>query len=108
MTLQEILPKIYEFVLQPIIFLLFGIAFIIFIWGIVEFLRDSDSEDGRKKGWANITWGLIGMVIMIGVFGIINIIAGTLGIDVPDEIDDLGDTMGDIDPGNPDVIEIFQ
>ncbi len=81
---EELLLRGYEVILRPVSLLLFGIAFVIFVWGLVEFIRDSEGDDGRKKGKANIIWGIIGMVIMVSVFGIIRIIQGTIGASNPD------------------------
>jgi membrane protease YdiL (CAAX protease family) len=78
-SFAEFLKKANAAVLKPVSLALFGAAFVIFLWGVVEFIRDSDSDEGRAKGGRNIMWGLLGMVIMISVYGIINIIAGTIG-----------------------------
>ena len=39
-----------------------------------------DNEEEREKGKKNMLWGIIGMTIMVGVFGIITIILNTFGI----------------------------
>lgn len=87
MTLDTLLASIYNAILEPLLFVVFGLAFIMFVWGIVEFIRDSESNDGREKGKRNILWGVVGMVIMVSVFGIINIIIGTIGADLPQGAD---------------------
>ncbi len=89
MTVDQLLARIYDSILEPLLFALFGVAVIIFIWGVIEFIRNSDSDDGREKGRNNIIWGMVGMVIMVSVFGIINIIIGTIGADKPANYDDV-------------------
>ncbi|MCR4275034.1 MAG: hypothetical protein NUW02_03285 [Candidatus Campbellbacteria bacterium] len=83
MSLQTFLATGYTVILKPIILLLFAVAFVIFFWGIVESIRDSESDDGKAKGRRNMLWGILGMVIMISVFGIIKIITGTIGATNP-------------------------
>lgn len=83
MTLNMLLANIYDAVLEPLLFVVFALAFMMFVWGIVESIRDSESDDGRKKGKANMLWGIVGMLIMISVFGIVNIIIGTIGAEPP-------------------------
>ncbi|QQR82514.1 hypothetical protein IPJ70_00085 [Candidatus Campbellbacteria bacterium] len=83
MSLQVLLANGYRVILQPIIFLLFAVAFVIFFWGIVTSIRDSEDEKERAKGKQSILWGILGMVIMISVFGIIRIITGTIGVENP-------------------------
>jgi hypothetical protein len=95
--MDAFLGKVYTVVLQPIIFLLFGVAFLIFIWGLVKFIKDKDTDEGRATGWRNIFYGILGMVIMVSVFGIITIIAGTIGADVPGNPQTI---QGDIDRVN--------
>ncbi len=56
---------------------------LVFLWGIFEFVRNPADVANRKKGQQNIIWGLVGLTIMFGVYGIIKIIAGTFGITLP-------------------------
>lgn len=80
MKLNELLGKINEFILNPLITLLFFVALIVFFWGLFEFVSNAGNEEARAKGKRNIMWGIIGMFIMISVYGIIRIILGTFGI----------------------------
>ncbi|HXK39921.1 MAG TPA: hypothetical protein VJ837_03740 [Candidatus Paceibacterota bacterium] len=81
--MDAFLANAYQVVLQPIIFLLFGCAFVVFSWGLAVFIKNKDSDEGRETGKRTIIWGIVGMFIMASVFGIINVIAGTLGVKVP-------------------------
>ena len=62
---------------------------VVFLWGIVEFIAKFDNEDVKERGKRNMLWGLIGMFIMFGVFGIINLILGTFAITTPDPVTNL-------------------
>ncbi len=84
MNINTLLNRINEFILNPIIILMFVIALIIFFWGLVEFISKAGSEDGRSTGRRNMMWGIIGMLIMVGVYGIIRLILSTFGLDAPD------------------------
>ena len=81
--MSDLLRKISVNILNPLILLGFGVALVCFLWGIFQFLTNADSEDGRQKGKRNIFWGIIGMVIMISVYGIISVILGTFSIPAP-------------------------
>ncbi len=83
MTIEELLMQAYDVILRPISLLLFAVAFVYFIWGLVEFIRDAEGDKGRETGKRNIIWGIVGMVIMVSVFGIINLIIGTIGAENP-------------------------
>ncbi|MBI4118301.1 MAG: hypothetical protein HY455_02080 [Parcubacteria group bacterium] len=80
---RELIFRINEFILNPIIAILFGIALVVFLWGVVEFIWKSNEETARERGQQHIMWGLIGMFIMVAVFSIIHIIARTFGLDIP-------------------------
>lgn len=89
MTINELLNKINEFVINPIIILLFVVALLVFFWGLVELIRNADSDSGREKGRQNIMYGIIGMVIMVSVYGIIRVILSTFGLESPEYLDPL-------------------
>jgi hypothetical protein len=79
MTIDTLLPSIFQNFVSPVIALLFALAVLLFLWGIAEFIRDAGSEDGRTKGKQNMIWGIVGIFIMVSVFGIIRVIENTIG-----------------------------
>lgn len=83
MSVQELLYRINDYILNPIILLLFAIAFLVFFFGIFQFINSETSDAGREKGKQRILWGLFGMFIMFSAYGLINLILGTFGIDAP-------------------------
>lgn len=85
-TITTFIYKVNEVILNPLIILLFAVALIVFFWGIFEFIAQSSSDEARERGKKNMVWGIIGMFIMFSVFGIINIILGTFGIEPPPNI----------------------
>jgi hypothetical protein len=80
MTVNQILAKIDIYILNPIILLLFAIASVVFIFGIVQFIGTAKTDEGRSSGKRKLIFGLLGMFIMISAYGIIHLILGTLGI----------------------------
>lgn len=61
-------------ILNPIIYLLFALALLYFLWGVIRYIYNGDSDDARSKGQKHMIWGLIGMAIMLSVFGIMSLI----------------------------------
>lgn len=94
-NVDQTLLRINEQIINPLIMLLFALALVFFIWGVVEFIGGSDNEEKRTKGRQHIIWGLVGLTIMASVFGIINIIINTLGIGGADGIN--VDTDGNVE-----------
>jgi uncharacterized membrane protein len=82
-SLGPILQKITENILTPIISVLFALAFVIFVYGIFGMIASPEDSDKRKHGQDSILWGVVGMFIMISVFGILRLIAATVGVNSP-------------------------
>lgn len=76
-VLEKFLSKVITEIINPIILLLSAGAFVIFIWGVFEFVRNAGDATKRKGGREAIFWGIIGLVIIFGAYGIINIALGT-------------------------------
>lgn len=63
-------------VLNPVIGLFIGIALIYFIWGVIEFIASGANEQKKDDGKRHMMWGIIGLTIMVCVFGIMRVITG--------------------------------
>ncbi|MCR4284188.1 MAG: hypothetical protein NUV64_02640 [Parcubacteria group bacterium] len=61
-------------ILNPFIGLMISVALLLFIYGVIEFIAGADNEDKRAQGKQHIIWGVVGLFIMVGVFGLIRII----------------------------------
>lgn len=72
--------KINQAIINPIIGIIFALAVILFFYGVVKFLFYSENDDKRQEGRSHMIWGVIGMFIMVSVFGIIRLILDTLGV----------------------------
>ncbi|MFW6210180.1 MAG: hypothetical protein ACOC4E_01675 [Patescibacteria group bacterium] len=77
---MNFVATVNEVILYPLIALLVGVAFLIFVWGVVEYVVSADNEQGRQQGVKHITWGIIGLVIMISAFAILSLAAATFGL----------------------------
>ncbi len=79
-TADSLLASIKAEILQPIIYLLVGLAVIFFLWGMFEFIQNADNSSKREDGYKHMIYGVIGLVIIFSVNGIIALITSTLGI----------------------------
>ena|SRR3989344_1820356 len=63
-------------VLVPV---LFAIAFIVFLWGAFQtFIMGSNDEEVKTNGKNLMLWGLIGFFVMVSIWGLVNILTGTV------------------------------
>lgn len=60
--------------------LLFGIALLVFIWGLVKFIFASGDEEAKETGKRIMIWGIIALFVMASVWGLVNFLAQTLGV----------------------------
>ena len=79
MTYQQFLTKIELAILMPIVVLLSLSAFVLFAWGVVQFIAGADNDEKRKVGQQHMLWGIIGLVILFGANAIIAVIKQTVG-----------------------------
>ena len=58
---------------------LFAIAFIVFLWGAFDtFILGANSEEVKERGKNLMLWGLIGFFVMVSIWGLVNLLTGTL------------------------------
>jgi len=81
LSLDTVLLKINFYIINPAIRILFALAFLIFIWGIIQYTLKRDSIEAKEQGRQHIMWGLVGLAIMTSVFFILRVVTRTLGID---------------------------
>ena len=80
-TLVELINRFIE-IFRALIPLLFGIALIGFLWGVAQFILNADNEEKRREGKKIMVWGIIGLFVMVSVWGLVAVIGGTFGIGV--------------------------
>lgn len=71
----ELINNIKDLILNPIIGFMFAVAVVMFIYGIVEYIYGADNEDKRNAGKRHMVWGIVGIFVMMGVYGILNILS---------------------------------
>ena len=60
---------------------LFAIAFIVFLWGTFKyFIWGADDEDARKTGRQFVLWGVIGFVVILALWGLVNLLLNILNL----------------------------
>ena len=78
MSIVSFLQKVDAVILNPLLTLLFAVAFIYFIYTIIWVIRAGAEEktDARNA----MLWSIVGMFIMLSVYGIISLLLSTFGI----------------------------
>ena len=83
--------NVTEDIINKLAPLLIAIAVIILLIGIINYIRAGDDEEKRTKGKNEMLYGIIGLFVMVSIWGLVAILSGTfnLSTDIPDTVDEL-------------------
>ena len=82
-AMNDVIGRFTTYIIDPAILVIFSAGFFLFIWGLVVFLWKLNEGGDNKQEKAHMLWGIVGMFIMVSVWGIINLLDNTFGLDVP-------------------------
>ena len=69
--------KIIADILEPAMDLLIAAAVILFLYGVIKYVYSGDNEEKRKEAKNYIVYGIIGLFVMVSVWGLVNLLVGT-------------------------------
>jgi hypothetical protein len=78
-SLVDILIWLKCIIAAAIIPLIFSLAFVFFLWGMFQYIRNADNQAKREESKRFIYYGIIGLTVMVGVWGIVRIVSDTFG-----------------------------
>jgi heme/copper-type cytochrome/quinol oxidase subunit 4 len=77
MSFLDFTNSIVGLVNSAVLPLMYALAFIFFLIGMVRFFF-MGGEEARQKGRQFMLWGIIGFVVLFGVWGIVRLLLMTL------------------------------
>jgi uncharacterized membrane protein YidH (DUF202 family) len=66
------ITKVEDLLLTPLLELLAFAAFLLFVWGVFNYIRNGEDDTKRKEGRSHIIWGIVGLAIIFAANGIIH------------------------------------
>ncbi len=66
-------------ILNSIVPLLLALGVVYFVWGVVRFMI-ADGEEAKTKGEDQIIYGIIGLAVVVGLWGLVNLIVNTFSL----------------------------
>ncbi|MBI5816857.1 MAG: hypothetical protein HZB09_00310 [Candidatus Yonathbacteria bacterium] len=57
-----------------------GLAVLFFMFGVFQFIRASGNEDEITEGRNRMIYGIIGIFVMVSVWGLVNLLDNTFGL----------------------------
>src|SRR3989338_296825 len=79
-TIQYIICKIGD-IFSIIIPVLVVLGVVYFVWGVVTYVISSD-EEAKKSGRERMIYGIIGLVVIVAMWGLVGIVVNTFGVGV--------------------------
>ena len=79
-TLTGVIKFMTCFLTKAVVPLLFALAVAAFVYGVFDFIRANASgeETGEKKAF--MVWGIIGLAVMLSVWGLVGILQNTFHV----------------------------
>lgn len=72
---DSLIKNIGSNILTPLAEVMIALAVVFFLYGVVEFIAGAGSGEKRTTGRKHMIWGIIGLFVMISVFGLMNLLA---------------------------------
>ena len=74
--------EIVSFINNTLVPFVFAISLLLFIYGVyLYFFHDRSAEDNLKQGRQYMIWAVLAFVVMVSVWGIVNLLAGGFGLE---------------------------
>lgn len=73
----NLLRSITNFILTPVVSFLVSIALVVFLWGVLKYMGKTGDEAEREKARQLIIWGIIGIFVMVSVWGLVKVLMGS-------------------------------
>jgi hypothetical protein len=80
---NSFIGKVEAAIINPLITLIALAAFVVFVWGVVEFIAGAGNDEKRATGQKHMLWGFIGLVIIFGAKAIVTLMANSIGVQPP-------------------------
>lgn len=60
--------------------LILAAAVVFFLWGVFQYVRAAGDEEAQKTGRSHIINGIIGIAVMVSVWGLVNFFTSSAGL----------------------------
>lgn len=74
-TIGDILCR-FSGILNAVLPVLIALGVVYFVWGVITYVVGSD-EEAKKAGRDRIIFGIIGLAVIIGLWGLVHILTNT-------------------------------
>ena len=78
-TLRDLIYCIVDdFFMLGLLPSLIGLGFVMFLWGVFKFVKNSEDDKARTEGKKLMLWGIFGLFDMLSVWALVGILTGVI------------------------------
>jgi len=77
LVFADIVNIILGNIIDPLVVLLVALALVFFMWGVAKYILHAGDENKRAEGIKMMTYGIIGLFVIVSVWGLIRILQDT-------------------------------
>lgn len=77
-TLKALLCTVGS-LLNSVIPVIIALGVVYFVWGVISYVIASD-EEAKKTGRNRIIYGIIGLAVIVGMWGLVNLLRNSFGL----------------------------
>jgi hypothetical protein len=78
-SLKDLIDFFTCFIGRTIVPLIFAIALVVFLWGVIKFMQAKESSE-KEEGRQFMIWGIIALTVMISIWGLTSVLGGTFHV----------------------------
>ena len=79
-TLGDVLV-VFTNIINALMPFIVALAVLFFMWGVFQFVKSAGNEDERTEGRNRMIYGIIGIFVMVSVWGFVNLLDNTFRLD---------------------------
>lgn len=79
-TVVDIIEFVKCVISGALIPLLFAVAVGVFIWGVIQYLRNTTDPKKREEGRSFMIYGIVSLFVMISIWGLVGFLGNTFGV----------------------------
>jgi len=81
MTFESVVRNIVG-ILDGVVIAIMALALVAFLYGLVGYIANAGSEEKRRESIKYIIGGIIGLFIMVSLWGIIDVLGSSFWVDI--------------------------
>lgn len=79
-SFKDFMQFLTQMINDALIPFIFTLAVVVFFWGVAIYIKNADDTAKRSEGRMYMLYGVIGLFVMVAVWGLVGILANTFQV----------------------------